>query len=709
MTVFRLSSNKIIVVLALTIMVYVNSLSGGFVWDDSDLIADNVEYFENISNLQSIFLKPHFAETPYYRPLLWCSFFLDYHFWGINPLGFHITNLLLHLLNTALVCWFILNLGFSSNIAVLTAALFATHPVQTEAVSWIAGRNDPLMVLFFLLSFNLLFSGRLSPLPRGKAIRYVTAFIFFACALLAKETAIIFLPLLMLTDFFYKKRFVQSATRYEKAAVYSIYALISLGFSMIRNIIFSGLSTKLVLSSDKILSLAKTPLAVYSYYFKVLFFPLNLTVSPPLYGSQATLSAGNLVPVIFIISVIAIAVLLRKVYAEGLFGMLWVIIYLLPVSGLIWMGVPILEHRLYGASVGFCLLAATGCYYTWSPASPMAPLYKKMLPMLLALILISYSILTIQRNRLWKDDVSIWEDAVKKAPASITALNNAASSLIKIKKYDLAITYLNQAQKLNPQKEKIYVNLGIAHLQKKDYAKALSAFEKALQLNPRSAETFNYMGIIFKEKGDRCTAVSYFEKALECKPDFLISHLNLGALYTEQGEKQKALAEYLEALHYAPHNSAVHNALGLLYVDEGKFEEALKHYQAVLSRDPFNYEILNNVAILYIKLQAFEKALPILKEAISHNPGSPEMSLNLGIVLFNLGKIQEAIDEYSNALTLNPAYVDAHFNIAAAYLLIPSEKNKAIYHFNQVLRLNPDYKNKEVIEKTLAELENSRK
>jgi len=128
----------------------------------------------------------------------------------------------------------------------------------------------------------------------------------------------------------------------------------------------------------------------------------------------------------------------------------------------------------------------------------------------------------------------------------------------------------------------------------------------------------------------------------------------------------------------------------------------------VLSRDPLNYETLNNVAILYIKLQAFEKALPILKEAISHNPGSPEMNLNLGIALFNLGKIQEAIDEYSNALTLNPSYIDAHFNIATAYLLIPSEKDKAIYHFNQVLRLNPDYKNKEVIEKTLAGLENSR-
>jgi len=702
MKVFHLSSNKIILVLALTIAVYANSLSGGFVWDDNDLIVDKVG---NISNLQSIFLKPHFAETPYYRPLLWCSFYLDYKIWGINPLGFHITNVLLHLINIALVYWLILNLGFSSNISLFTAALFATHPIQTEAVSWIAGRNDPLMVLFSLLSFNRLFSARLLPASRAKIIRYVAAFAFFACALLAKETAIIFLPLLILIDFFYAKHFVQSSSRYERAAVYSTYVLISLGFLMIRNIILSGLSAKPALNPDKILSLLKTPLAVYSYYFKVLFFPFNLTVSPPLNISRAMISSSDLIPVFFSVCIIVIAALIRRVYREGLFGVLWVIIYLLPVSGLVWMGVPILEHRLYGASIGFSLLAATTVYSLWCPSKYTSSLPKKMLSVLIILILISYSTLTIQRNFLWKDDVSIWEDAVKKAPTSITALNNAASSLIKVKKYDLAITYLNQAQKLNPQKEKIYVNLGIAHLQKKDYAKALAAFEKALQLNPRSAETFNYMGIIFKEKGEGCTAITYFEKALECKPDFLISRLNLGELYTQQGEKQKAVAEYLEALQYAPHNSTVHNALGLLYVDEGKFEEAFNHYQVVLSRDSLNYEALNNMAILYIKLQAFEKALPILKEAISHNPRSPEMHLNLGIVFFNLGKIQEAIDEYSNALTLLPSYVDAHFNIATAYLLIPSEKDKAIYHFNQVLSFNPDYKNKKFIEKALADLE----
>ena len=126
-----------------------------------------------------------------------------------------------------------------------------------------------------------------------------------------------------------------------------------------------------------------------------------------------------------------------------------------------------------------------------------------------------------------------------------------------------------------------------------------------------------------------------------------------------------------------------------------------------LNRTPSNYEALNNVALLYIKLKAYEKALPILKEAISRNPGSPELHLNLGIAFFNLGKIEEAIDEYHKALALDPAHIDAHFNIAAAYLLLPAKKDKAIYHFNQVLRLNPDYKNKAVVEGTLAKLKNS--
>ena len=707
MKVFDQPSKKIIAVLVLTVLVYANSLSNGFVWDDSGLVADNAGYFEDNANLQSIFSKPHFAETPYYRPLLWCSFFLDYHIWGINPLGFHITNLLLHLLNTLLVFWFIINLGFSCNIAVLTAALFATHPVQTEAVSWIAGRNDPLMLLFSLLSFNLLFSGRLSPLPRRKIISYAAAFTFFLCALLTKETAIILLPLLMLTDFFHNKRVPAASSGSEKAAVYSMYALICAGFLIIRSMVFSGLSAKLAIDPDKLFSLPKIPLAVYSYYFKVLFFPVNLTVSPPLYGNSTAIGGEDFIPALFFMGVIIAAVLLRRVYAAGLFCISWVIIYLLPVSGIVWMGVPILEHRLYGASIGFCLMAATGCYYISSAASFSAVLHKKLLPLTIALMVISYSILTIQRNRVWKDDVSIWEDTVKKAPASATALNNLASALISTENYDPAITFLNKAQKINPQAEKVYGNLGIAYLHNKDYEKALAAFNKALQLNPRSAETYTYMGILLKQTGDRSTAIAYFKKALEYKPDFFKSHLQLGMLYQEQGEKQKALVEYEKALKQAPRDSAVHNALGLLYAGEGQFEEAFKHFQLTLKQNPSNREALNNMALLYIKLKAYEKALPVLKEAISRNPGSPELHLNLGIAFFNLGKIGEAIDEYHKALALDPAHIDAHFNIAAAYLLLPAKKDKAIYHFNQVLRLNPNYKNKAAVEGTLAKLKNS--
>jgi len=597
-------------------------------------------------------------------------------------------------------------LGFSADIAWFAAALFATHPVQTEAVAWIAGRNDPLMMLFLLLSLVFLLQARRAQQPYRKTGCYALFCCSFACSLLTKETAVVMVPLLALIDFFYQKDSWSRQRRGETIFVYGLLGVVVLCFLLLRRLAFTDLGSRFELQTASIATALTTPLAVYCYYLKVLFFPVNLTVAPSIPCKEAFLTPRFIACYLLLVCLI-IGGVWRKFYREGAFGMLWILLYLLPVSGVIWMGVPILEHRLYGASIGFCLMAATGCYYISSAASFSAVLHKKLLPLTIALMVISYSILTIQRNRVWKDDVSIWEDTVKKAPASATALNNLASALISAENYDPAITFLNKAQKINPQAEKVYGNLGIAYLHNKDYEKALAAFNKTLRLNPRSAETHTYMGILLKQTGDRNTAIACFKKALEYKPDFFKSHLQLGMLYQEQGEKQKALVEYEKALKQAPRDSAVHNALGLLYAGEGQFEEAFKHYQAALSQEPLNYEVLNNVALLYIRLKNFEKARSILKEAISRNPGSPELHLNMGIAFFNLGKIEEAIDEYHKALALDPAHIDAHFNIAAAYLLLPAKKDKAIYHFNQVLRLNPDYKNKAAVEGTLAKLKNS--
>jgi tetratricopeptide (TPR) repeat protein len=707
--IFPYPSNKIIAVLALTVLVYANSLNGGFVWDDSGLIAAQVEYFEDLGNLSSLFLNPHFEQTPYYRPLLWASFFFDYYIWGINPLGFHITNTVLHIFDTLLVYQFILCLGFSAGIAWFAAALFATHPVQTEAVAWIAGRNDPLMMLFLLLSLVFLLQARQTHEPYRKTGCYALSCCSFACSLLTKETAVVMVPLLALIDFFYQKDSWSRQRRGETIFVYGLLGVVVLCFLLLRRLAFTDLGSRFELQTASIATALTTPLAVYCYYLKVLFFPVNLTVAPSIPCKEAFLTPRFIACYLLLVCLI-IGGVWRKFYREGAFGMLWILLYLLPVSGVIWMGVPILEHRLYGASIGFCLMLSVACN-RYAAGTAVAGQGIKRNPGygIAVFIVILYSLLTVERNRLWQNDVSVWSDTVKKSPNSVTALNNLGSAQIREKKYDDAINYLNRALKISPAAEKAYGNLGLAYSLKKEYGPALAAYQKVLTLNPRSAETCSNIGMIFRETGDYVTALAWFGKALEIKPDFAQAYLNRGLVYYDQGDKQKAIAAYQTASQLAPHSSYVHNTLGLFYMQEGDAASAFKHYETALSLDASNYEALNNIALLYIKQKLFAKALPFLTKAAALRPSSPEIYLNTGIVFFNIGKPRNAIQEYKKALDLNPSYVEAHFNIAAAYLLFPEEQKQAQYHFKQVLALDPDYPHKALIEQILIKLNHADK
>jgi tetratricopeptide (TPR) repeat protein len=692
---------KIILLIIISGAIYLNSLGHDFVWDDTSLIAENREYFEDVINLNQVFQKPYF-EVPYYRPFLLASFFLDYSIWGLNPYGFHLSNVVLHILNTLLVFFFILQLGYSSRISFFTAALFATHPVQTETIAWIAGRNDSLMVLFFLIAFIGIGRGRHLQAISRKICWYSISFAALGCAYLTKEMAIMFLPLLMLTDYFHNRRGWGSSARYETIAVYSVCTAITLGFLFFRSLIFRNFPTHLYLTPEFFLTAVTTPLAVYTYYLKVLFFPFNLTLAPSFSFSGAALHSTALIAGVVFISIVGVAVLLKNVFKEGIFGILWVIVYILPVSGIVYTGVTILEHRLYGASIGFCLMLTVACKKLASSILKNRSLYRYGWQGILMLIIAGYACITIVRNNVWKDNISVWSDSLEKNPNSLIALNNLSHALVKKGKYDLAIMHLSKALTINPNAEKLHGNLGFAFYGKRDYPKALSAFKKVLQLNPQSAETYNNIGMISKDTKDYKKAFSCFQKAIEMNPTFALAYINRAKLYMEQGNKTKAIADYQTALQLAPHNRSILNALGLYYVEAGQSDRAFEYYRRALKIDPVNYEALNNTALLYIRLGDYEKAYPFLQKAISRNPDFPEPHLNLGIVFFNTGKIKEAIDEYEKALSLNPDYIEAHFNIATALLLMPDKKEQALYHFKKVLILKPDYKQKDLIEKTIA-------
>ncbi|MEI6128030.1 MAG: tetratricopeptide repeat protein, partial [Pseudomonadota bacterium] len=665
------------------------------------LIVENIEYFENSPDLRSIFLKSQFDEAPYYRPILLTSFLFDYYIWGLNPLGYHITNVLLHILNTFFVYLLFRTLSVSSMLSCATAALFAAHPAQTEAIAWIAGRNDPLMFVFFLSALVFLFRARQTPVHGIKLFFYGISFGSFAAALLAKETSVIFILLLLLIDFFFYKLAWRRHKRFETAAVYCAVTAMTFFFLVLRQSIINQPNLQLTFQPD--LLALQTLFAVYAYYIKILFIPINLTVSPSLlFFTFAHFHTTFFYVVVFLFGCLG-AYVLKNASKEVVFGTLWIVVYLLPVSGIIWMGVPILEHRAYGASMGFCFILATFCCRISIPSGSKFFHYYKKFTGGIFIILILYSLQSMSRNSIWNNELTVWSDALKKSPSSPEVLYNFGLSMLKQNKYAQAVDCFQKALHLHPNSDKIYNSLGFALYAEGKYAEALQTIDKALMLNPQSAEACTSRGLIFKDQGNYEEAFFWFKKALDQELPYFKAYVSLGMLYYDQGLKEKAFDVLQKALKISPHNSSLYNALGLIYSRENSFEKALEHFEKALTYNSSNTEALNNIALLFINKKNFHKAYPFLVRAVRLTPDAPELHLNMGIVFFNLKKINDALAEYNKALDLKPDYADAHFNAAVAYMFIPGKKQEQFYHFKKVLLLKPDYNQKELINKIISE------
>ncbi len=204
------------IIVAVTLALYWNSLQGEFIWDDRGLIIGNADYLSDWKNLFAAFVNPLFGDIPYYRPLISWWFIIDYHLWGANPFGFHYTNLIVHTVNALLVYLFIVLLFKEATLALFTSLLFTAHPVQSESVAWISGRNDMLLTLFVLISTILYLQRRYLKGIKG-VLAYSGYLASYACALLTKENGVVLPLLFMLHRLFFPGAWEKQSKRLLRA------------------------------------------------------------------------------------------------------------------------------------------------------------------------------------------------------------------------------------------------------------------------------------------------------------------------------------------------------------------------------------------------------------------------------------------------------------------------------------------------------------
>ncbi len=554
-------------------IVYFNSLGGEFIWDDTALIKDNA-YIKSWTKVVNIFTESigsgASAEINFYRPLQIASYMADYSVWGLNVIGYHLTNILLHVLVALALYWLIFTLYHNNWLSFWAAVLFVVHPVHVEAVAYMSGRADSLAALFILLS--LIFYIRRGLSNNRKDL----IFMLLSCilALLSKEYAVVIPGLLLLYSHIFKVKLRGKEFLFVLGSVLS-YFLLS---RWILNITNENISSKATL-------LQRLPgfFAAVAEYARILILPFNLHME---YGSKLVSFSDPraILGALFLCLLLSYAFVKKKRGDLISYPLFWYFLLLLPVSNLYPLNAYMAEHWLYLPSMGFFLFMA----------AVVEPIYriKKtrfIIVLLLTCITLFYSHLTIKQNTYWKDKISFYKRTLRYSKDSPRIYNNLCKAYIDIGNTQEAIIFCEKAVEIKPDFYPAYQNLGNAYRHVGDVSASLKSYQKAVEINPNLAVAYNGLGLISSDRGNIKEAALFYKKAIELSPKYADAYFNLGNAYGALGRIEEAINFYKAAIGIDPksaHVEAYYNNLAVMYAATGRNSEAITLYEKILKMKP---------------------------------------------------------------------------------------------------------------------------
>ena len=515
----------IIGIVLLSALLYWNTLDNEFVnWDDDSLIVNN-QYIRSLDtqNIRAIF-TPGVVGT--YQPIRNLSYAIDYHFWQLNPKGYHLTNIVFHACNTFLVYLIVAAFTGEFTLACLTSLLFAIHPVHVEAVAWLSGRRDVLSTAFALLSFwsfTLFVKKRFAAGSARTGIwawYYVCSLLCCLLGLLAKPS-VVMLPGLFL---FHELCFSSLSVRkwVSRVGWYLPFFLMSLGFMGISLFVAKGAGVaKATYHGGSWYTTLLTMLRVFSEYVTMLIFPRKLSAS---YGVHTEISAWTLE---FGLTVLPLAVLLLLYWCSwkraryAFWGISWFFIALLPVSNIIPISTVKADRYLYLPSIGLCLALSWSIVFCWNLLKRIRVSENARQKLLwgykfaILLVLVSYAVQTRQRNRDWKTSESLWAATLDVNPENPIALNNLGLLYAEQGQFEEALALFEKLLDSDVWYERIdgvWVNIGHVQTELGDFKSALDAYQQALRHNPDSEELYVAMGRVYVLLGEYDAALENFQQ-----------------------------------------------------------------------------------------------------------------------------------------------------------------------------------------------------
>lgn len=538
--------------LLLSFLIYFNALNNSFVLDDNFLIVKNA-YIKNISLIPRLFKTDIFYFSShdlspanlYYRPLQELSYSADYFFWKLNPLGYHLTNILLHGLNS-FILFLLISLIFKDKVlALLASILFCIHPIQVSVAGYITGRGQLLETFFMLLSLFCV----VSYFMYQKKFHYILSLLLFVCALFSREGAVL-LPLFVIICALFL------SVDKKKILIYLIpYALIGLSYFVLRSRFMPCSKCNFA----NILSLGKISSFIWltQEYLGQLILPAGLRT---LFFRNDIFLKHVLLFLSFVITVYCLVKSLVFKKRIFMFAIILYFIGLIPTINLIdhisYFGTILCEHYVYFASIGLFIIIA----YLIIQLSYR---FNKLAKACVVACFSFYICLTIVNNANYKDEM----------------------------------TFYNHILSVDKQRSFVRVNLGNVYYSNKMYDKAIEQAKLMLAAEPGSWDAYLLLGNIFKAKGDIRKAIEFYKKTIAFNPVGVEGYLSLGITLAESDYNKEAETVLRGALIKFPDSTDIMRNLGALYANTGELEKAIKVWQQALILNPDDKIIKNNIRI----------------------------------------------------------------------------------------------------------------
>jgi tetratricopeptide (TPR) repeat protein len=510
------------------------------------------------------------TQTNNWHPLTLISHMIDCQLYDLKAGGHHFTNVFLHAIAAVLLFLWLRNITGRFWSSAFVTALFAIHPLRVESVAWIAERKDVLSAVFFFLTL-----GAYIRYARAKSFgRYLTLSILFACGLMSKPMLVTTPAVLLLIDYWPLNRDQRSEVRGQKSKIRIWLHLVAeklplFALSAASSIVAFALQVQSTKSVGQLPFSWRLQNALVTYvtYIWQMFWPANLAVFYPhpddrLGLWQVALAAGLLIATTWIVFT------LRQNRPYLLVGWLWYLIMLLPVIGIVEVG-------LQGHADRYTYLPQVGLYIalTWLAGDISASLrYRKEILATVEIgAVIVLSACAWKQTTYWRSSETLWTHTLAVTTDNDVALTNLGTSLMERGQLDDALSYFQSALAIRSRSEHSHYNLSLALIH-------------------------DSTGNVLARKGRLNDAIAHFRQAIELRPDFPDAHYNLGTALFQKGDLDGAIAQWRTTLSIHPYDAGAHTSLGNALVQKGLLREAVDHYERALQSDPDSILPLNNLA-----------------------------------------------------------------------------------------------------------------